>query len=584
MSKPLCEHFLGGVGALVALLENGRENLAAPPTQWRLPSLRALGGFCLLVCLLLPVLAPLFWLLGSWGAFDAEVWTHFYQTQFGILIGNTFSLLFGVGFFATLLGVLSAWAVVRYDFPGRRWLEWLLVLPLAIPAYVLAFVMEGWLGVGGVWYQACAPWLGRACEVSSGLKAILTLSLVLYPYVYLLARVAFLQQSPRLLAVSRTLGLSSRAVFWRVGLPLARPAIIAGLALVLMEAAADFGAVSVFNFDTFTTAVYKMWFGLFNLPAATQLASVLMTAMFFLVVMERVSRRRLRYESENSRAAAVKALRGWRQWGASCLLWLLTIVAFVGPVVQLVLWASQVYDQGVLRRLIVLLEHTAALASFAALLILCGAAALLAIQRTLAGRLPQFWLELANLGYAIPGTVLAVAVMLTLNRLDEWMAASGWFEGQSWWVGGILGLLVAYWVRFLSVTVRPISASLAMIKPSLGEAARSLGMSEFVVWWRVYLPLTLPGIVTGLLAAFVEVAKEMPATLLLRPFGWDTLAVNIYELTSEGEWHRAAWPGLTLVFLGLIPVYLLIRRSRSRDPKPATRRDAFGQSEENTFI
>lgn len=568
---------------MVALLENGREDADVPSYQFRLPRLRTLGSAGFLACLLLPILAPLFWLLGSWAEFDAEVWAHFYQTQFGLLVGNTFLLLFGVGFLAALMGVLSAWAVVRYEFPGKRWLEWLLVLPLAVPAYVLAFVMEGWLGVGGLWYQACAPFLGRACEVSSGLKAILTLSLVLYPYVYLLARVAFLQQSPRLLAVSRTLGLSSRAVFWRVGLPLARPAIIAGLALVLMEVVADFGAVSVFNFDTFTTAVYKMWFGLFNLPAATQLASVLMSAMFFLVVMERMSRRRLRYESENSQAAAVKILHGWRQWGVSGLLWLLALIAFIGPVIQLLVWASQVYDKGSLARLLVLLEHTAALASLAALLILAGAAALLAIQRTLAGRLPQFWFEMANLGYAIPGTVLAVAVMLTLNRLDEWMAATGWFEGQAWWVGGIAGLLVAYWVRFLSVTVRPIAASLATIKPSLGEAARSLGASEIAVWFRVYLPLTLPGIVTGLLAAFVEVAKEMPATLLLRPFGWDTLAVNIYELTSEGEWHRAAWPGLTLVFLGLIPVYLLIRRSRGRDPKPVTRRDAFGQSEENAF-
>lgn len=569
---------------MVALLENGQEASVSSPYQLRLPSFRFLGSVGLLVCLLTPILVPLFWLLGSWVEFDAQVWAHFYETQLSRLIWNTLLLLVGVGLMGTLLGVLSAWAVVRYEFPGKKWLEWILVLPLAVPAYVLAFVMEGWLGVGGFWYQACAPWFGRSCEISGAFKAILTLSLVLYPYVYLLARVAFLQQSPRLLAVSRTLGLSSRAVFWRVALPLARPAIIAGLALALMEAAADFGAVSVFNFDTFTTAVYKMWFGLFNLPAATQLASVLMSAMFFLVIMERLSRRRLRYDSENSQSLVVKRIRGWRQWGVSVLLWCLALAAFVGPVLQLVVWASHAYDQSGIRRLWVLLEHTAGLAGLASLVILLGAAALLAIQRSLAGRLPQFWLEMANLGYAIPGTVLAVAVMLTLNRLDAWMASSGWFSGHAWWVGGISGLLVAYWVRFLSVTVRPISASLATIKPSLGEAARSLGLSEFAVWFRVYLPLALPGVVTGLLAAFVEVAKEMPATLLLRPFGWDTLAVNIYELTSEGEWHRASWPGLTLVLLGLIPVYLLIRRSRVRASKSVDRSDAFGRSEENAFI
>jgi iron(III) transport system permease protein len=569
---------------LVAALETGRDEQIVAPHPLSLPSAHVIGSYALLACLLLPIVIPLLWLLGSWVEFDPLIWAHFYDTQLARLVSNTLFLLVGVGILATLLGVLSAWCVVRYEFPFKRPLEWLLVLPLAVPAYVLAFVMEGWLGVGGVWYQFCAPWFGRACEVSSGFKAILTLSLVLYPYVYLLARVAFLQQSPRILAVSRTLGLSARAVFWRVGLPLARPAIIAGLALALMEAAADFGAVSVFNYDTFTTAVYKMWFGLFNLPAATQLASVLMSAMFLLVIIERMSRRRLRYESDNSRTAAVKTLRSWLRWAVSLFLCLLTLLAFVGPVVQLVIWASQVYDQGTVRRLFVLLEHTAALASLAALIILPGAVVLLAIQRSLAGRLNHFWLEMANLGYAIPGTVLAVAIMLSLNSVDAWMASTGWFKGQTWWVGGIAGLLVAYWVRFLSVMVRPTAASLVTIKPSLGEAARTLGASEFSVWWRVYLPLALPGIFTGLLAAFVEVAKEMPVTLLLRPFGWDTLAVNIYELTSEGEWHRAAWPGLTLVLLGLIPVYLLIRRSRGREPTPVARRDAFGRSEENAFV
>jgi iron(III) transport system permease protein len=278
-------------------------------------------------------------------------------------------------------------------------------------------------------------------------------------------------------------------------------------------------------------------------------------------------------------------LNRWQRWGVALLLGFLVVLSFAGPVVQLFVWASQITEEVELTSLLLRLEHTAVLACLAACLILLGAALLLAAQRALVGRIHDFWLEMANLGYAIPGTVLAVAVMLSLNRVDAWLDGTTWFAGQAWFVGGIAGLLVAYWVRFLSVAVRPIAASLATIKPSLGEAARSLGISEWGLWWRVYLPLALPGVMTGFLAAFVEVAKEMPATLLLRPFGWDTLAVNIYELTSEGEWHRAAWPGLTLVLLGLIPVYLLIRRSRGHgDTRPATRSDAGGRSEENPSL
>ena len=261
-------------------------------------ALKACARWACFLALMFPIVMPLLWLVGSWHSVDGQIWDHLIQTQLKDLVVNTVTLLLGVGAFSLLLGVGSAWVIVRFDFPGRAWLEWLLVLPLAVPAYVLAFVIEGWLGVGGPWYQHCVSVLGRVwvCQPPAGAKAVMSLTLVLYPYVYLLARIAFMRQSPQLLAVSRSLGLTSMQGFLRVVLPLARPALVAGMSLVLMETAADFGAVSVFNFDTFTTAIYKTWYGLFDLLAATQLASVLMGGMFLLVLVERLSRRSMRYE------------------------------------------------------------------------------------------------------------------------------------------------------------------------------------------------------------------------------------------------------------------------------------------------
>ncbi|MEJ2680329.1 MAG: iron ABC transporter permease, partial [Gammaproteobacteria bacterium] len=475
--------------------------------------------------------------------------------------------------------------IVRFEFPGRAWLEWLLVLPLAVPAYVLAFVVEGWFGVGGAWYRTCVSWFGRTlvCEPSAAMKAIVTLALVLYPYVYLLSRLAFMRQSPQLFAVSRSLGLRPVQVFWRVALPLARPAVMAGLALVLMETAADFGAVSVFNFDTLTTAVYKTWYGLFNLVVATQLASLLMAGMLLLIVTERLSRREMRYGGQLAHRLDLRRVVGWRGIAMGGLLWLLVMTAFVGPILQLAAWAVQGYDPRDMARLVKLLEHTVVLAFSAGVLLLSGSVLLLFVLRGLGRAVPSVLAELPNIGYAIPGTVLAVAVMLSLNTLDGWLARVTWLQGavsqgQSWLVGGVAGLLVAYWVRFLSVTMRPVAASLIMIKPNLAEAAKTLGETESGIWRRIYLPLVLPGMMTGFLTAVVEVAKEMPATLLLRPFGWDTLAVKIYALTSEGEWYRAAWPGLTLVVLGLVPVYLLIRRSRIAQTRTVARSNGFGKS------
>lgn len=511
-----------------------------------------------LILLLSVLLTPLSWLFASWFWVDFSLWAHLWQTQLQHLIINTCVLLLGVGIGVTILGVGCAWLIVRYEFPGRSLFEWALVLPLAIPAYVMAFVVEGTLSASSPINQWLYHHFSFSLTLPKTLKAIGVLTLVLYPYVYLLARLAFLRQSQHLIDVSRTLGLSSQQVFWRLALPLARPAIVVGVTLALMETAADFGAVSVLNYDTFTTAIYKVWYGFFNLTAAAQLACLLMVWMFLLIAMERTGRKNIYATTDTNRGPTHLQLTGIKIIAVYAGLLLLISSAFIGPVLQLLLWMFETTDGFQGKQLFVLVEHTASLALLGSSLVVLGSLILIAAVRTLNVTWIKTLVQWALMGYAVPGSVLAVAIMLTLNALGT--------LNNSWLLGGLFGLLIAYWVRFLSISYRPIETSLQKVKAHLVEAARTLGASSTRLWLRIYIPLILPGVLTAWLACFVEIAKEMPATLLLRPFGWDTLAVKLFELTSEGEWERAASPGLLLILVGLVPVTLLVKRSRLNWP------------------
>lgn len=517
------------------------------------------------------VLLPLSVLMFSWHEVDQQIWAHLWQTQLPRLLGNTLMLVLGVGVGVTLLGVSLAWLTSLCEFPGRRWLDWALMLPFAIPAYVLAFVFVGLLDFAGPLQTLLREWFGsgvRFPRVRSTGGVIIVLVLVFYPYVYLLARNAFLAQGKGLMEAARVLGLSPWRAFWRVALPMARPAIGAGLALAIMETLADFGAVAVFNFDTFTTAIYKTWYSFYSLTSATQLASLLLLAVMLVLYGERRARGAVRPVNERPRGKALYHLKGGQALAASAWCGLVFACGFVIPVLQLIVWFWQRGRFDLDERYSALILHTLYLGAMAAL-ITVSVALLLAFSRRLAPtRLMRSTVGLANLGYALPGSMLAVAIMLAFSYLDRELVIplSSWLggAGKPVLLGSLSSLLLAYMIRFMAVAYGPLENSLARIRPTLPEASRSLGVGGVGLFFKVYLPLLVPGALSAALLVFVDVLKEMPATLLMRPFGWDTLSVRVFEMTSEGEWARAALPALTLVLVGLLPVILLIRRSARR--------------------
>lgn len=514
------------------------------------------------------VLMPVLVILLSWQSAQVEVWQHLVATGLGRLLRNTLALMLGVGALVALLGVSLAWLTALCEFPGRRWLDWALVLPLAIPTYVVAFVALGIMGYSGpvltVWRSlfGADSWYP---EIRSTLGVTLVMSVVLYPYVYMLARSAFLQQGRSLTYAARSLGLGPWASFVQVVLPMARPAIVAGMTLSLMEALADFGAVAVFNYDTFTTAIYKSWFGFFNLQAAAQLASLLLMFVALALVLEQQLRGRGRVHENSLRHHDRIRLRGLKALLASAYCLSVLLVAFVVPLAQLVIWVSKTGFAALDSRFLQMVQHTFLLGVVSAFLV-----SLMALLVAFGQRLwPARWLanltRLTALGYALPGSVLAVGVMMVFTFLDRtilWPAFGGATAAGQILVGSVAALVIAYGIRFFSVGLGSVQSGLERIRPQFQEVAQSLGHSQWQVIRRMYLPLLTPGLMTALILVLVDVMKEMPATLLLRPFGWDTLAVRVYEMTSEGEWQRAALPALTLVLASIIPVVLMMRRSR----------------------
>ena len=520
--------------------------------------------------LALLVAVPLLVVFSGWLQPSTEVWSHLAETLLSQLFINTTKLLIGVGLGVTLLGVSLAWLTTRCDFPGRRLFDWMLMLPLAIPAYVMAFVAIGLLDFSGPVQTALRDWLGAGNfwfpQIRSTGGVIFVLVLVLYPYVYMLARTAFLTQGRSTLEAAQTLGHGPLGVFWHVALPMARPAIVAGTSLALMETLADFGTVATFNYDTFTTAIYKAWFGFFSLQAASQLASLLLLFVFLSLMTERFTRKRSYYhDTMRSGQPPRFRLRGWRGWGITALLGLFFSLAFLLPFVQLCLWAFEAVSKELDARYLGLLFHTLALGLLAALVTTAGALVIGFARRYQRDRLTSVTATIATLGYALPGSVLAVGMMIAVTQVDSLihalLASLGNPTTGQILSGSVFALVLAYVIRFMAVAHGPVETGLSRIKHSLPEAARTLGATPRRVLTKIYLPLLRPGLFTAMLLVLVDTMKEMPATLLLRPFGWDTLAVRIYEMTSEGEWERAALPAITLVLAGLLPVILLVRKT-----------------------
>jgi iron(III) transport system permease protein len=519
------------------------------------------------------VAAPLGAVLASLAQPRGAVWAHLWHTQLAELVVNTLTLLLGVGAGTLVVGTTLAWLVVHFTFPGRRFFDWALMLPLAVPAYVIGFTLVGLLEYAGPVQSVLRATLGpgaRLPDPRSRGGVVLVMTLVFYPYVYLLARAAFREQGAAMLETARALGRTRWRAFLAVTLPMARPSLVAGAALAMMEALADFGTVATFGYRTLTEAIYRVWLGMFDRIAATQLASLLLLFALALLGLERSLRGRARFEQSGRRGPGVvpHPLAGWRAAAATATCGVVLAAAFVVPVGQLALWAAVVVGVSGLGWFVPLALNSLLLAGAAALL-----AGVLAVGLAYAGRLADAPVvrgaaQFAAMGYALPGAVIAVGVLVPVALVDHVLvgaleAVSGRPLGLVL-TGSAAALLFAYVVRFLAVAYHTVEAGLARIPRSLDDAARSLGAGLHGTLRRVHLPLLRGGLLTALVLVFVETMKEMPATLLLRPFGLDTLAVGVWQRTAESLWAEAAVPALAIVAAGLGPVFLAIRLTARR--------------------
>ncbi|WP_018954111.1 ABC transporter permease [Thioalkalivibrio sulfidiphilus] len=547
---------------------------AAPPARtWHRPDAWRTGVVLTALVLALPVLVVFAHLFLP----STDVWQHLRETVLRDYVVNSLLLMLGVGAGVLLIGIPTAWLVSLCEFPGRRIFQWALLLPLAMPAYIIAYTYTGMLDFPGPVQTQLREWFGWGYgdywfpEIRSLGGAMAMLSLVLYPYVYLLARAAFLEQSVCVLEVSRTLGNGPWAGFTRVALPLARPAIITGLSLALMETLADYGTVAYFGIPTFTTGIFRTWFGMADPAAAAQLSALLMSFVFVLIVLERWSRRRARFHHTSSRYTQLPRyqLRGWRRVAAVAVCALPVLLGFVLPALQLANWAAGTTETWMSAEFLRLVWNSLGLAAIAALLALA-----LALFMAYGQRLRPSWsnavaVRVAGMGYAVPGTVIAVGVMLPFawldNTVDAWMRESFGISTGLILSGTLVALIFAYCVRFLAVSLQTVEAALGKIKPSMDDAARSLGMPPNRVLRVVHMPIMRGSLLTALLLVFVDVLKELPATLILRPFNFNTLAVRTFELASDERLADAASAALAIVIAGIIPVILLSRTiSRSR--------------------
>ncbi len=528
-------------------------------TGWRL--------VILLVAVL--VIAPMSVVFFSWLNPAVEIWQHLAETLLSDLLINTFWLVTGVSTGTVLLGVSLAWLTAVCEFPGRKVFSWALLLPLAVPTYVLAFVSLGLFDFAGPVQTQLRAWFGTSAwfpDMRSTIGVVAVMTLALYPYVYLLTRNAFLTQGKRMLEAAESLGCSPWRAFFKVVLPMARPWIAGGALLVIMEALADFGAVSIFNYDTFTTAIYKAWFGFFSLPAAAQLSSCLVMIVFAIIAFEQWLRSRMRFTAARLSPSSerVKLDRAARWLAVAYALGVLS-VAFIVPLLQLLVWTLKVFHREFDSRYLQLLAHSLTLGLAAALLVSGTALVLAYANRRHPDRFTRSLVRTANLGYALPGTVLAVGIFIPVAAADNTLIYLArellGLEIGMLLQGTILIMLVAYLVRFMAAGFKPIDGAMHRVTPSIDEAARLLGLRGVKLLARIHLPMLRGGVLTAATLVFVDVMKEMPITLMTRPFGWDTFAVKIFELTSEGEWERAALPALTLLLSGLVPIILLMRHT-----------------------
>ncbi|HEM7851549.1 ABC transporter permease [Burkholderia multivorans] len=518
------------------------------------------------------VAAPLAALVAA--AFDADLahWRHLAAFVLPQALANTLLLLAGVGTIVSIVGTGCAWLVTAYDFPGRRTLTWALLLPLAVPTYIVAFAYLDLLHpIGPV--QSAVRWLlgfdsprqFRLPDLRSLPGAVFVLGFVLYPYVYLSTRAMFVTQSASLLEAARTLGAGRVATFWRVVMPLARPAIAVGVSLALLETLNDIGASEFLGVQTLTVSVYTTWITRSDLAGAAQIALAMLAVVVAMIALERYGRRRQRYaHGRRMRPLAPRRLTGAAGCTAAVLGWLPVLLGFGAPAAYLAVETAKRLHQvgGVSAQLLDGLANTLTIAGAATVATLaCGlivAWAARAQRDSMRAGVARLGARIASLGYAVPGTVLAIGLLTPLGAVDRLFGTMLGRDGL-WLIGSAAALVIAYTVRFLAIAAGNVEAGLARIPPSLEQAARSLGETAAGALRRVHLPLLRPALTTSALLVFVDAMKELPATLLLRPLNFDTLATWLYAEAARGTYEEGAVAALAIVLAGLVPVILLAR-------------------------
>jgi iron(III) transport system permease protein len=539
---------------------------------WRRPNGWAVGAFFVVGVVLAPILSVVWLALTP----TENIWPHLISTVLPRYLANTLVLMLGVAVLTAAIGTGAAWLITMFRFPGRRWLGVALLFPMAIPAYVAAYALVDFLDYAGPlqtalrgafgWQSARDYWF---FEVRAIGPAILVLSGALYPYVYLLARAAFRETSAEVYETARALGCGPWGQFWRVGLPMARPAIATGVALAMMECVADYGTVQYFGVQTLTTGIFSTWLNGGNAGGAAQIAGVVLLLIFALVAIERVGRRKARFHrtSRAARPVTPTPLTGAAGWFAAALCATPFVLGFVLPVAVMInlslanfgVWA----DPGLLRAM----ANTLLVGGIAAMLTVAAALFLVYGLRLMGRPVARWVLPATAIGYAAPGAVLALGLLIPLAAFDHHLAdavlsLTGYDPGLMI-TGTAMAIVLAYIVRFFGVAQGAVDSAFGRVSPNLAHAARSLGRSAGGTLRAVYLPLMHRSVATALLIVFVDCVKELPATLLLRPFNFNTLSTRVFELASLERLGQAAPAALIVMGVGLCAVLALARANRT---------------------
>ena len=521
---------------------------------------------------LLIFILPLIFVLGSlFGEFN-DNWSHLIEYVLPKYVSNSLILIFGVAILSLILGVGTAWFLTNFDFLGKSWLEWAIILPLAIPPYILAYTFTGLFDSYGSANEMIRYLFNLESDfiffpnVRNIYGAIVVFSFTLYPYVYLTTRMAFLNQSRSLMEAGKLLGNSNRLLFFRLAVPLVRPAIIAGLALVIMETLSDFGAVDHFAVQTFTTGIFRTWYGMYDLSTAMQLSSFLFLFVAIFIFLERFERRRMSYSYANStfKKTDSSTLEGFKNFFAFLFCFLPLFIGFILPIIELLNWAVFFPSENFLsNNLIATLLNTIFLGVTAGIICSIFALVINFLKRFHKGWLLGFSSQLLTLGYALPGIILAIGIINFFSFLDK-NFLNLFFEVTL--LGSLIGLMLAYVIKAYALANNTIESGFQRINFSIDDVSLSLKKSKFDIFFKIHMPLMKTSILTSLLLVTSEVIKELPATLILRPFNFDTLAVTTYIYASEERMYEAASPAIMIVLIGLIPIIFLSKIIRDSRP------------------